>query len=464
MDQVGSPVPEQIRGRTSVAISLKYHHSSRDSPPTTSMQKSPLIILLSLCLSPVGVAQFYNDYELEPHGYFSKEAKDPTTLLMKRVQRGEVLIKEENGKQLVERLLTELNMDKDTQVLVFSKTSLQRREVSYSNPRALYFNESVYLGWMPTGRIEIASFDPELGPIFYFQRKLEDTTSPLLMRTRSCLGCHAGDATNFLPGSLGRSVYPDRSGRSLRSIDDYRRSGHHIPLHDRYGGWFVSGHHGTMRHMGNAIATRENGKITIDREQFANLEKLDRFFPTESYPAPGSDIAALLVFDHQVTMHHRLVEAAYRARQSIFDSKLDPKESDVSKLAEGRSTEEFMEGRDKVIDYLLFREETAIPKVSCDPGFRRAFTANRMTDRRKRSLKDLRLDGRIFENRCSYMIYSPTFEHLPPMLKGAIYRRIHEILTAKKPVEGFEHLERDEKRRILEILHETKTDLPAGWL
>jgi len=428
------------------------------------MQKTPLILLLALCASPAGMAQFYNDYELEPHGYFSKDAKDPTTLLMKRIQRGEVLITEANGKPLVERFLKELKLDKGTQVLVFSKTSLQRRAVSYNNPRAIYFNESVYLGWMPNGRIEIASFDPEIGPLFYFQRQLDDKTSPLFARTRSCLGCHAGDATNFLPGSLGRSVYPDQTGRSIKSLDDYRRSGHHIPLHDRYGGWFVSGNHGTMRHMGNAIATRENGKVTIDRDQLANLEKLDRFFRTEAYPAPGSDIAALLVFDHQVTMHHRLVEAAYRARQSLFDSKLDPGETDVSKLAKGRSIEEFMEGRDKVIDYMLFREEIAIPKVSCDPGFRRAFTANRLPDAKKRSLKDLRLDGRIFENRCSYMIYSPTFEHLPPMLKGAIYRRIHEILTAKKPVEGFEYLEQDEKQRILEILHATKDDLPARWL
>ena len=428
------------------------------------MQKTPLILLLALCASPAGMAQFYNDYELEPHGYFSKDAKDPTTLLMKRIQRGEVLITEANGKPLVERFLKELKLDKDTQVLVFSKTSLQRRAVSYNNPRAIYFNESVYLGWMPNGRIEIASFDPELGPLFYFQRQLDDKTSPLFARTRSCLGCHAGDATNFLPGSLGRSVYPDQTGRSIKSLDDYRRSGHHIPLHDRYGGWFVSGNHGTMRHMGNAVATRENGKVTIDRDQFVNLEKLDRFFRPESYPAPGSNIAALLVFDHQVTMHHRLVEAAYRARQALFDSKLDPGETDVRKLAEGRSMEEFREGRDKVIDYMLFREEIAIPKVVCNPDFRRAFLSNRRPDKKKRSLKDLRLDGRIFENRCSYMIYSPTFEHLPPMLKGAIYRRIHEILTAKNPVEGFEHLEQDEKRRILEILHDTKSDLPAGWL
>ena len=428
------------------------------------MHMRALVVSLLLCSTLTGFSQFYNDYELEPHGYFSKDAKDPVTLLMKRVQRGEVLIKEPNGKPLVERLLRELGLNKDTQVLVFSRTSLQRREVSYSNPRALYFNESVYLGWMPNGRIEIASFDPELGPIFYFQRELDDASSPLLARTRSCLGCHAGDATNFLPGSLGRSVYPDKSGRSLRSIDDYRRSGHHIPLHDRYGGWFVSGNHGAMRHMGNAIASREGGKITIDREQFANLEKLDRFFSTEAYPAPGSDIAALLVFDHQVTMHHRLVEAAYRARQSLFDSKLDPKETDVSKLSKGRSTDEFLEGRDKVVDYLLFRDETPIPKVSCDPAFRRAFTANRIADSRKRSLKDLRLDGRIFENRCSYMIYSPTFDQFPPMLKGAIYARIHEILTSPKPVEGFDYLGKDEKRRILEILDETKEDLPPGWL
>ena len=373
-------------------------------------------------------------------------------------------ITEENGKPLVERLLRELKLDKDTQVLVFSKTSLQKRAVSYRNPRAIYFNESVYLGWMPNGRVEVASFDPEIGPLFYFQRQLDDTRSRLFVRTRSCLGCHAGNATNFIPGSLGRSVYPDRTGRVLKGIEDYRRSGHHIPLQDRYGGWFVSGQHGKMRHMGNSIATREDGQVTIDRKRFANLEKLDQFFPTDSYLAPGSDIAALLVFDHQVTMHHRLVEATYRARQALFDSKLDPMETDVAKLAAGRSIREFTEGVDKVIDYMLFREEIALPEVSCDANFRRAFTANKRTDKGGYSLKDLRLDGRIFEHRCSFMIYSPSFEHMPPMLRGAIYDRLHQILTAQAPVKGFEHLGAEERTRIFEILRETKKDLPAKWL
>lgn len=428
-----------------------------------TLNLSPLFILF-LAFAPVASAQFYNDFELKPHGYFTRKPQDPMSLLMEKIDAGEVTITEENGKPLVERLLRELKLDKDTQVLVFSKTSLQKRAVSYRNPRAIYFNESVYLGWMPNGRVEVASFDPEIGPLFYFQRQLDDTRSRLFVRTRSCLGCHAGNATNFIPGSLGRSVYPDRTGRVLKGIEDYRRSGHHIPLQDRYGGWFVSGQHGKMRHMGNSIATREDGQVTIDRKRFANLEKLDQFFPTDSYLAPGSDIAALLVFDHQVTMHHRLVEATYRARQALFDSKLDPMETDVAKLAAGRSIREFTEGVDKVIDYMLFREEIALPKVSCDANFRRAFTANKRTDKGGNSLKDLRLDGRIFEHRCSFMIYSPSFEHMPPMLRGAIYDRLHQILTAQAPVKGFEHLGAEERTRIFEILRETKKDLPAKWL
>ncbi|MEO1835857.1 MAG: hypothetical protein ABGZ49_10235 [Akkermansiaceae bacterium] len=428
-----------------------------------TLNLSPLFILF-LAFAPVASAQFYNDFELKPHGYFTRKPQDPMSLLREKIDAGEVTITEENGKPLVERLLRELKLDKDTQVLVFSKTSLQKRAVSYRNPRAIYFNESVYLGWMPNGRVEVASFDPEIGPLFYFQRQLDDTRSRLFVRTRSCLGCHAGNATNFIPGSLGRSVYPDRTGRVLKGIEDYRRSGHHIPLQDRYGGWFVSGQHGKMRHMGNSIATREDGQVTIDRKRFANLEKLDQFFPTDSYLAPGSDIAALLVFDHQVTMHHRLVEATYRARQALFDSKLDPMETDVAKLAAGRSIREFTEGVDKVIDYMLFREEIALPKVSCDANFRRAFTANKRTDKGGNSLKDLRLDGRIFEHRCSFMIYSPSFEHMPPMLRGAIYDRLHQILTAQAPVKGFEHLGAEERTRIFEILRETKKDLPAKWL
>ncbi len=117
-----------------------------------------------------------------------------------------------------------------------------------------------------------------------------------------------------------------------------------------------------------------------------------------------------------------------------------------------------------VVDYLLFREEVELGEgIACDEEFRRAFTADKRADKNGRSLKDLRLDGRIFEHRCSYMIYSPSFNHLSLMMKRAVYARLHEILTAEQPVQGFEYLGEEERRRIVEILRQTKPDLPAAW-
>jgi hypothetical protein len=266
-----------------------------------------------------------------------------------------------------------------------------------------------------------------------------------------------------MPGPLGRSIYPDQTGRSIDDATDFWRSGHDIPFEERWGGWYVTGQYGKMRHLGNSIAKREGRKVSIDSDQHANLQKLDEFFPTEQFPVTGSDVVALLVFDHQVTMHHNLVEAGYRARQSLHDSKLAPDELDVSKLQSGRSADEFSEAVDMVVDYLLFREETPLPsKVTGNPAFQRAFTTNKRSAKSGRSLKDFDLNERIFKHRCSYMIYSPSFDGLPPMLKKAVYERLHQILATEERVEGFEYLEAEEKRHILEILRETKDGFPQG--
>ena len=126
--------------------------------------------------------------------------------LLKRVSKGKINLDEKPGIALVRRLLEELQISESSQILVFSRTSLQRGVVSPTNPRAIYFNDEVYLGWMPNGRIEIASSDPKKGFIFFFQRELSDQKAPLFSRDRVCIECHAGSATNFLPGPLARSV------------------------------------------------------------------------------------------------------------------------------------------------------------------------------------------------------------------------------------------------------------------
>ena len=62
---------------------------------------------------------------------------------------------------------------------------------------------------MPGGRIEIASMDPLVGPVFYYERPLDSGNDrPVFAKSRRCIGCHAGSAANFMPGLLGRSVYP----------------------------------------------------------------------------------------------------------------------------------------------------------------------------------------------------------------------------------------------------------------
>ena len=202
------------------------------------MMIQPFILTLTfiLCFQGKIFGQAFNDYDQLPHNYWKAKLKDPMSLLLEKVNDGRVKLVESNDYHLLENLLNELHIDKESQVLVFSKTSLQRAAVSSKNPRAIYFNDEIYLGWMPKGRIEIASADPERGFVFYFQRPIEDNKSQLFVRDKVCLECHAGSATNFLPGPLGRSVFPNNNGRSLKSVDTYDLIGHHVPLSERWGG------------------------------------------------------------------------------------------------------------------------------------------------------------------------------------------------------------------------------------
>jgi len=407
-------------------------------------------------------AEFFNDFVDPPHHYRETEKRDPMTKLLRRIAAGEVEpVTEPQGKPLVKRLLRELDIPVESQVLVFSKTSLQKRAVNPENPRAIYFNKEVYLGWMPGGRIEIGSVDPWLGSVFYFQRPLDEMEGPLFVETRRCMGCHAGSATNFLPGPLGRSVFPGPDGRSLRSVP-HELTGHEIPIEDRWGGWYVTGRHGKLRHLGNAIAFRTpEGRVELDRDQFANLDRLEPFFSPEAFLyGDRSDLLALLLLDHQVGMHYRLMEAHYRARQAFFDHGVE----DASRFNELPATlrREVREFARPVVSYLLFQDEAPLGDevLQTDPGFREVFLRQAKRTPDGHSLRDLELDGHLFVNRCSYMLHSHAFLELPVPLKEAVYGSLHEILAGQQPAAGYEYLGAEERKRILKILRETVADWP----
>ncbi len=93
---------------------------------------------------------------------------DPVADLKKRVANGQAKLEFEPKQGYLRSILTQLKIDPNSQVLVFSKTSLQTDHISPKTPRALYFNDEVYVGWIPGAPlIEIMSVDPKRGALFY---------------------------------------------------------------------------------------------------------------------------------------------------------------------------------------------------------------------------------------------------------------------------------------------------------
>ena len=402
--------------------------------------------------------QSFNDYDLAPHDYFGATLNDPMSALLERLGDPNKALSEPNGKPLVKRLLKELDIPVESQVLVFTKTSLQRRVVNPASPRALYFNEDVYLGWMPNGRIEIASMDPKLGGVFYFQRPLDDQEQPIFHREESCLGCHAGSATNFLPGLLARSVFSDGNGRSLKSVNTFERIGHQVPFEERWGGWLVSGQVGAAKHMGNALASVEGRKPKLHP-----AKQPSEFFDPDLHLRADSDVLAMLLHDHQISMHHWMMEAHYRVRQGLFDAKVKDESRASLEAIESEDREDLERCLDRLMRYLLFADEAPMGEVAWKDGgdYRKVFLANRKQTADGRSLKDLRLRERIFEYRCSYMIYSNAFAALPLSLREEVYHRLHHLLTTG--ADDVDHLGQGEREGILSILTETLPEAAAYW-
>jgi hypothetical protein len=425
---------------------------------------TPFLLLLSLSASP---AQRL-DFEEEPHNYWSAPLTDTCTDLDKSLQSGKLKLNLTDGPVMVRQVLDALKISPATQVLVFSKSSLQKDRISPTNPRALYFNDECYIGWVPGGMIEFAGMDPHLGPVFYsLNPNRPDRAVPRLDRSDECINCHAGSMTNRVPGLMLRSVYPDSDGSMLLQMGTSLID-HTSPLSERWGGWYVTGTHGTAEHMGNVTATRgKDGVVTLDRKKGANVKSLSEYLDTSGYLRGDSDIVALMTLEHQIAMHSRLVEAAYDLRGAIA------RQTSLRKELGEPPTDELVGSTkvvadshcEKVLKCLLFRDEATLPEGGVDggPAFQEAFRANRKNCKDGKSLKDFQLLTRLFKYRCSHLIYSRSWDALPPKFHEILYRRLFTILTATEPVQGYEHLSQTERRDILDILRDTKEGLPDYW-
>jgi hypothetical protein len=177
------------------------------------------------------------------------------------------------------------------------------------------------------------------------------------------------------------------------------------------------------------------------------LTSLSSKFNVKTYPSPHSDIVAHMVLNHQTHMVNLLTRLGWESRIAAEQNRSD----------HGRLETVTRE----LVDYLLFVDEAQPPSpVRGDSGFAETFAAAGPRDPKGRSLRELDLDRRLFKYPCSYMIYSAAFDALPDPARDAVYRRMWEILSGKLTDKVYSRLSRTDRQAVLEILRDTKMDLP----
>lgn len=408
-----------------------------------------IFIVVSVALPSIGQDINYFDLFSPAHEYHTREPNDPFTRLIADFESGKRELDNGSSKAFIASLLEHLDVPASSQLLIFSRTSLQTRHISGSNPRAVYFNENVYIGYIPGGEVEILSLDPELGGIFYMFKVPKSDQRPVMERAGRCMNCHAVAETRRVPGLSIRSVIPGSNWGKLVAFRD-KQIGHQIPFSERFGGWHVTGDPGFSDHKGNLVGRKEGGKIVTEK-----LEPGTEF-DWSSYLTDTSDILPHLLLEHQAGFMHIALEASYRARtyRHVGKGKMKPENVAVlHRLAE------------ELVRYMLFADEAKLPAggIQVDSQYREDFLADRKEASNGISLKDLDLETRIFKHRCSYLIYSDVFQATPDLFRQRVYQVLGEAINTENPDPDFAYLSDTEKKAIRGILRETISDLPGGW-
>lgn len=346
-------------------------------------------------------------------------------------------------------LLDLLGVPVESQILVFSKTGVQRAVTSPTNPRALFFNDRVVVGYIRGAPfLEVAALDPRQGAIFYTLNQ-EERMAPSLRRADSCVSCHESYSTLAVPGFLVRSNATASSGQTARALGEFVID-HRSPFTQRWGGWYVTGSAPGLRHMGNHTVSAPGVPEGISLDGDPVVKSMAERLDMRGYPTPFSDIVALMVFEHQGRMMNLLTRVGWEIRVAVFENR-----ADFSKGSLRDAIDEF-------VDYLLFIDEAALPSgLAGSSGFAEAFTAHGARDRQGRTLRAFDLRTRLFRYPCSYMIYSDAFDQLPSVGRDAIYRRLWLVLSGQDRSPRYARLSKEDRRAVVNILRDTKPSLPA---
>jgi len=383
--------------------------------------------------------------------YSRGSTNDRAARLAERLDRGALTLAPGATLQgVLPELLSLLDVRIDSQMLVFSKTSVQAARISPEHPRAIYFNDDVAVAYVPGAPVlEIAAVDPVQGAIFY-TASLDDSGKAAIARGHACLACHQGPNTAGVPGMYVGSVIPGPTGAPLQD-ESAIITDHRTPFRDRWGGWYVTARRGEERDRANAVAANPAEPGTLVRDSRQNLSSLAALVKLSPYLAPTSDIVALMTFEHQTQFTNLVTRIGWEARigaQSTAAAQTSTLDGDIEEL----------------VGYLMFAGEAPLKEaVEGVSSFTRTFSERGPRDRRGRSLRDFDLRTRMFRYPLSYMIYSAAFDALPPPVRDRVYRRLYDALSGADRRTAYGETAAADRLAAIEILRETKPDLPGYW-
>ncbi|WP_173878232.1 hypothetical protein [Singulisphaera sp. GP187] len=376
------------------------------------------------------------------HGYDTRPTRDRFSRFKADLDAGRITLEAGDELTLLRSVLGALEIPVSSQMLVTSATSFQKTIISPRRPRALYFNDDTYVGFVPGGQIEVVSIDPALGPIFsIFGRPTAAGKAPRIQRIASCLTCHATPQMDEIPQLVIESVVPSITGGGEKA---FRRdlSGHGVPLDQRFGGWLVTGAPWFSQHWGNILIERTRSGAKQRSMEPGELFDLGR------YPIPTSELLPQLLHEHQVGFTNRAVTATYRTRVLLQENagRIEAIKPDLESLARG------------LVRYLLFADEVPLPPggVTGAEAFKTDFLAKRRVASNGHSLRDLELSTRLMRYRCSYMIDSPAFAGLPQPLRQIVDLELERALDPATTTQEYAYLPAEEKQVIRTILQEMR--------
>lgn len=403
-------------------------------------------------------------------------SEDPVAILQARLDSGTAAtLPFDSVTGWLPSILDAFDIPVSSQGLVFSRTSLQTDRIAPWAPRALYFSDDVYIGYVLDGPImEVTAMRPDGGAEFYSVNQTPDAGLRFQRETTTCLMCHESRSlTGGVPGLIVRSVLADRLGYPMGEVHDGQVTAA-TPIDRRWGGWYVTGEGAATPHAANVVAPDLRHEVA-DVRQYVRGFDVDAHrpdpttpprFDAEGYLSPHSDIVALTVLLHQAQVHNLISMAHESAREALREmgvlSLVDMNEVVYDDLRPAGQTR--VDGAvSALVDGLLFVREQPLPNpIRGESGFAEDFTALGPFDSQGRSLRDLDLDTRTFRYPLSFLIYTEPFERLPPLVKDRVYDQLAAILAGEVDDEAYAHLSEADRIAIGEILADTKPDFPQG--